>query len=228
MRLPVIRFGLVSLLAAFTATSPAVARGSTPESKAFGVTSAQTLFERSFQQLGLASHYQFHETVNILQRVNKTFPGSSTFDVSFAAPNRMATTLHVAHPSHGVTELDTVQVGSTKCQRPPRWICFPSPAPHPATLIHTLLAPRMTNVAYRTSIVLLHAPAVRATVVLASWRGNGIVYAGTLLLQPRSGLPLRFTSSVSSSGKLDVRETASFNFTKKVSIDLPRGRRVMP
>jgi len=216
------------ILLVSAASSPLLAHADEARSAPSATSSGRALFEQAFRRLKDARRFEFRETVAILHQLEKTTPGTNHYYIAFLAPNRMATTLHTSRASHGVTQLETIQVGQTKCQRPPGWVCFPSPSPNAGNLIQTLLTPQMRQVSFRSTSVSLGSPTAKATEILASWQGSGLVYEGTLLLQPKSGPPLSFRSSVRVHGELEIQQSASFDYTKPLSIKLPRSKRVVP
>jgi hypothetical protein len=219
-----VSFIVLLLSAAF---SPLLAHAGTYRLARSAASPGQLLFEQAFQRLGHARRFQFQEDQRILHQLQRTPPGSTRYSIAFLAPNRMATTLHSSRASHGVAQLETIQVGQTKCQRPPGWVCFPSPSPNPASLIRTLISPRMGEVSFRTARVPGGPGGAKSTEIRMSWQGSGLVYDATLLLQPRSGLPLSFSSSVRAHGELDIQQSASFDYAQPLSIRLPRSKRVV-
>jgi hypothetical protein len=208
------------LLAALASLTFTVQLAAPTRVKAATAPPAESLYNGAFQLLRHVQRFQFHENVVILHQIQNTQAATTQTDIKFLAPNRVTTSLQTSRPSHGVSHIEITQVGTTKCQRPPRWICFRSAEANPAAYLRLLLSPQMTGVTFRATTVGAHSLNARTTIHL-SWHGRGIVYSSFLLLQPKTGLPLTFRSSVTMHGELEVQQSAWFEYAKRFSITLP-------
>jgi hypothetical protein len=223
-----IRGSTIIILAGSVPAGPLAAQARTAEAAMSPAASAHALYDQSFQRLKRVQRFQFHETVAILHRIQNTLPGTTRTDVEFLAPDRVATSLQSSRPSHSVTRVEIIQIGTTKCQRPPSWVCYRSRRPDPAAFLQTLLSPQMQQVSYRTIAIRLESDRVKATAIHMSWSGHGLSYSGLLVLQPRTDLPLDFSSAVRVNGQVEVQQSASFDYSHRFTIVLPHGKGVAP
>jgi hypothetical protein len=181
-------------------------------SEAATLPPAQSLYAQAFGRLGHVSRFQLIETV--VQASAQT----ASEGLRYVAPDGLATVVEVQLGKGRTAAVESVQVGATKCQSPPRaWVCFHSVRPDVPSLVRSLLEPRLHKPEYRVS----RGPGDALAISITGKR-EGMSYAGVLTLGPRSDLPVSFRCTVHQGSRLILTQSASFTYGGRFSIKLPK------
>jgi hypothetical protein len=175
-------------------------------------TLSPALYTQAFQRLGRVSRFQFVETV--VQVSAQT----ASEGLRYVAPDRLATVVEMQSGKGRTVAVESIQVGATKCQSPPRaWVCFHSVRLNVPSLVRSLLEPRLQRPEYRAS----RGPG-DALVIRTTGNRGSMSYAGVLTLAPHSGLPQSFRCTVRQGSRLILTQSASFAYGGRYSIELPK------
>jgi hypothetical protein len=175
---------------------------------------AREQFAQAFQRLGHVPRFQLTETV-----VQASAPAASE-GLRYVSPDRLAMVAELRESKERTAAVESVQVGATKCQSPPRaWVCFHSTRPDVPTLVRALLEPKLQHAEFRATPGSGGSLDIRIT-----GSRNNVAYAGVLVLAAHSGLSRTFRSTVHQGGRLLVTQSVSFTYGGRYSINLPKAK----
>jgi hypothetical protein len=191
-----------------------------------GAVSPRAMYTEALHRLSSVARLQFVETVEIQQ------PNPRTIHLAFryVAPDRMAAALVAKHGTASPVVIETLQVGTTKCQRPPSWVCFHSIRTDVGALVRSLLTPQVAGLRYRSGTAMIGSGArrYRAIKIALGAEQQGASYRAMLTMNAATRLPLTFTSTVTRSGQAAVRQSVSFTYGGRFTIRLPQGVHLPP
>jgi hypothetical protein len=201
---------------------PTESSATTPRSPRLGSASALKAYSHAFQSLAAVKRFRFYETAQLLQ--GKT--SSVTDDVRFLRPDRVSVTL-ISKPSNGQSlRLESVQVGTRKCQRPPGWVCFHSAKAAAVTLVRSLVTPKLKRPTFTEQFATLAVGSRRYRVKEIQISGTQTFhYEGTLVVRSDNGLPISFVSTVTQGKRVLARQNAQLTYNGTFTIHLPRTRK---
>jgi hypothetical protein len=199
-------------------------QGSTLQPAHATVLSMPALYGQAFHQLGRVARFHLQGTATI----NQTQHNLVHEDLRYVAPNRVALSIQSSAAVNGVVKFDTVQVATTKCQRPPGWLCFHSVAPNPSALASSLITPKISKPRYTTQnrTVTLQGKPQAVTAINIAGDQSGLKYSGTLTITRVSHLPLTFGSTVSRGSTVLARQNIQITYGGNFVIRLPKGKGV--
>jgi hypothetical protein len=215
--------GAVVLALGGAAMSPD-ARASGSRSQDTGSEAPQALYTLAMRNLGLVGRLEFGDTVNILQPT----PSTVRYTFRYAAPGSLAGAL-LSTPARGkAVSLESIQVGTIKCQRPPSWVCFHSQKIDMVGLVRSLITPQQGGLNFRGATTLAGPQGQRDRTVqlLATVHMQNVTYMATLTVDATTRLPLTFTSVVTASGQIVARQSVTFRYGSRFTIQLPQGKGV--
>src|SRR5579859_8175404 len=178
----VTRYTAAFMLVGLTWAGPLAIR----PSEAATLSPAQALYTQAFQRLGHISRFQFVETVT------QVSAQTASEGLRYVAPDRLATVIELQSGKGRTVAVESIQVGATKCQSPPRaWVCFHSVPPNVPSLMRSLLEPRLQKPTYRAS----PGSGKALTISITGNRGS-TSYTGVLTLASGGDLPQSFRCTV--------------------------------
>jgi hypothetical protein len=189
-----------------------------------GSASPQAQYTLALQHLGSVGQFHFVDMVEVMQ------PSLYTVRDAFryAAPNRLAMTLVMTPLQGQPTVLESIQVGTMKCQRSPSWVCFRSQRVDVVTLVRALVTPQLLGLRFSSGTTSLarQGRRYRAVQIFMSGQKQDSSYRATLTIDAATQLPLTLTGVVSRAGQVQVRQDVTFVYGGHISIQLPHGKGV--
>ena len=179
--------------------------------------SPRALYQQAFQTLRHVGRFQFVDTAQVLESPSKTVQEA----FRYMAPDRIITAVEVKPDKGQVVALKSVQVGTTKCQTPPGWVCFHSARPDVVAQVRTLLEPKLRSPSYRVV-----GGGKNLVTIEITGKSQGYSYTGSLTLGARDHLPRTIAGSVHQGQRLVVSQRVSFTYGGHYRIELPKGKGV--
>ena len=179
--------------------------------------SPRALYQQAFQSLRHVGRFQFLETAQVLESPSKTVQDA----FRYTAPDRIITAVEVK-PDHGqVLAVKSVQVGTTKCQTPPGWVCYHFARPDVVAEVRALLEPKLRSPSYRVV-----GGGKSLLTIEITGKSQRFSYVGSLTLGARDHLPRTIDGSIHQDQRLVVSQRVSFTYGGHYRIELPKGKGV--
>jgi hypothetical protein len=178
-----------------------------------GATSAQARFRAALDRLSSTPGFQLVNAVEVRAPRRE----STRTDVRYRAPDRLQTIVATRLPPPA-QRLNMIQVGGVRCQAPPG-VCYRMARPADAVaMVRSVIGPALP-VGYRAA----DDGHGHVVVRLSKATGRAGRYVGRLVIDARTGLPLRFSSRVIHGGRTLITQVATFRYGGPFTISLPAG-----